>query len=103
MINITKIVNTAMTDKPLNSWIEQIARSTQINAASGDGSGVQVIQRKHKPLQGNIIVDVAEKIRPIMLKMFAGAKDENGVVLQPAKIRAMSLNLAQRLVKEQQN
>ena len=93
-----------MSEKPINFWLEQMAHQSQLEAAVDSGvSNVQVIQRKHKPVQGNIIVDVAEKIRPIMLKMFDGVRDENGVVLQPARIRAMSLNLAQRLVKEQQN
>jgi hypothetical protein len=89
-----------MTRDPINSWIEQIAGSNPMNAAGGDASGVQVIHRKHRPVQGNIIVDVAEKIRPIMMKMFAGAKDENGVVLQPARIRAMALDMAQWMVKK---
>lgn len=55
-----------------------------------------------KPIQttGNLIMSIAEAIRPWLMKMFEGARDENGMLVQPARVRAISLNVAQRLVKE---
>lgn len=49
----------------------------------------------------NPILDIAEKIYPWLLKMFDGIRDEHGIPLQPAHVRAISLNVAQRLAHKQ--
>ncbi len=91
-----------MDQDPINHWISKAAEMK--HAANDSASGVTVIARKHKPVnQGNVIVDLAEKMRPILMKMYSNTRDENEQLVQPARIRALSLNLAQRLVKEYQS
>jgi hypothetical protein len=88
-----------MEQDPINSWLDKVAELQ--HAAEAAPSGVNVIQRKHKPVnQGNVIIDLADKIRPILLKMFEGARDENEQLVQQAHVRGMSLNLAQHIVKK---
>jgi len=92
-----------MEQEPIDSWLEKMAE-VKHTATPIPASEVQVIQRRHKPVpQGNVIVDLAEKLRPILLKMYSGVRDENEQLVQPARIRALSLNLAQRLVKDYQS
>ncbi len=50
----------------------------------------------------NAILEIAEKIYPWLLKMFDGMRDDTGALLQPAHVRAISLNVAQRLLHLQQ-
>jgi hypothetical protein len=91
-----------MEKDPINSWMEKAAELR--HAAEFTTSEVQVIQRKHKPVpQGNVIVDLAEKLRPILLKRYKNVRDENGQLMQPARVRGIALNLAQYLVKEYQS
>jgi hypothetical protein len=91
-----------MDQDPISSWITKAADVK--HAVENAVSGVNVIQRKHKPVsQGNMIIDLAEKLRPILMKMYSGVRDENEQLVQPARVRAISLNLAQSLVKEYNN
>lgn len=66
-----------------------------------DGS-IQVIRTADMRSNGGSIIDIAEKLRPWLAKMFEGVRDENGMLVQPARIRGIALNLAQYMVKEQQ-
>jgi hypothetical protein len=50
---------------------------------------------------GRLIMEVADKIRPHLMKMFEGVRDENEMIVQPARVRAVALNLAQSIVKEE--
>lgn len=89
-----------MEQDPINSWLTKAAEMKHATEDSG-ASGVQVISRKHKPVnQGNVIVDLAEKMRPILTKMFEGVRDENEQLVQPARVRSIALNMAQDMVKK---
>jgi hypothetical protein len=87
-----------MSQEVINSWIKK-AKSAE-NATTRP-AGVQVIKRVET--RGNIIMEVAEKLRPYLAKMFEGIRDEEGLLLQPAHVRGIALNMAQELVKRQDN
>lgn len=44
-------------------------------------------------------MDIAEKIRPFVMNIYAGLRDEAGMLYQPAHIRGVALNMAQDLLK----
>jgi hypothetical protein len=89
-----------MSHDPIDNWIEKAKMSAQDNSEPSQ-SGVKVIRRPAKT-RGNVIMDIAEKLRPILTKMFEGARDENGMLVQPARVRAIALNVAQDIIKEQE-
>ena len=87
-----------MSHEAIDNWIER--------AKSGDkkmskASKVKVIKREQQT-KGNMIMDIAEKIRPWLSKMFEGVRDENGMVVQPARVRGIALNMAQHIVHQQE-
>jgi len=88
-----------MTNDAIDSWIKN-AKSGTLSAPVTPG--VKVIKRVPKS-KGNIIMEMAEKIRPWLMKMFEGVRDENGMLLQPAHIRGIALNVAQSIIKEEEN
>lgn len=59
--------------------------------------------RKTPPMPGNgrLIMEIAEKLRPWLTKMFENVRDENGMIVQPARIRGIALNVAQDIINEQ--
>lgn len=63
-------------------------------ASQGQGSQPRAVQST-----GQRIMELAEKLRPTLQNMFEGCRDENGMPVQAAKIRAIALNLAQNLIK----
>lgn len=73
-----------------NSWVE--------NSVGGaiPSAGASVYPES----RGRLIMGVAEKIRPTLAKMFKNVRDDDGILLQPAHIRAIALNMAQSIVKE---
>lgn len=87
-----------MSSESIGSWIKQAKAIGQAMPQSG---GVKVVKRAPKS-KGNLIMEIAEKIRPWILKMFEGVRDENGMVVQPARVRAISLNVAQSIVNDQE-
>ncbi|MEZ5690812.1 MAG: hypothetical protein R3D71_04010 [Rickettsiales bacterium] len=88
-----------MSNDAINSWVDRAANNQQPQSTNSE---IKVIKREVQS-RGNIIMNVAEKIRPFLLKMFEGVRDENGILLQPAHIRGIALNMAQGIVKEQES
>ncbi|MDE3016052.1 MAG: hypothetical protein KGI29_03920 [Pseudomonadota bacterium] len=93
-----------MSHDAINSWVEKAMQSED---TAGDAArapnGVQVIRRVQPSNKGKIIMEVAEKIWPSFMKLFAGVRDENDMVLQPAHVRGIALNVAQELVNKHQD
>jgi hypothetical protein len=93
-----------MTQDMIGNWVQKAKASdadanANADAAGSSGGGIRVIRREEKASKGNMIMDIAEKIRPILLKAFQGIRDENGVLYQPAHIRGFALNMAQDILR----
>ena len=89
-----------MSHDAINTWVDK-AKNT-IPASVG-AAAIQVVKRSQAESRGNSIMAIAEKIRPFLLKMFEGVRDEHGMLLQQAHVRGIALNMAQNIVKEQEN
>ncbi|MFO0389876.1 MAG: hypothetical protein ACK502_09210 [Alphaproteobacteria bacterium] len=89
-----------MSQDVIGDWVE---KAKQAEAAAASPSGVRVIRRQETQSRGAQIMEIAEKLRPWFTKMFEGVRDENGMLVQPARIRGISLNVAQSLVQEQES
>ncbi|MEK6746028.1 MAG: hypothetical protein ABL867_10120 [Rickettsiales bacterium] len=91
-----------MSHDAINSWVNgaKAAKPDLSNAAKS--AAIQVVRRTQAQARGNLIMDIAERIRPHLLKMFDGVRDENGMLMQPAHVRGIALNMAQKIAKEQE-
>ena len=89
-----------MSHDAINSWVEKA--KNQIGTQTESSNNVQVIKRMAPVTKGNIIMDLAEKLRPWLMTVFADLRDENGMLVQPARVRAIALNVAQDLVKQEE-
>jgi hypothetical protein len=90
-----------MSQDAINSWVKKAKNQPEL-AAAGAANGVQVIKRAAPVTKGNVIMDVAEKIRPWLMNVFNGLRDENGLLIQPSRVRAIALNVAQDIVRQQE-
>ncbi len=90
-----------MNEDNLNHWIDRAKINESLPKPP---SAVQVIKHVTKS-RGQIIMEISEKILPIMQNFFNGKRDNSGILLQPAHIRGIALNYAEYLVKakEQDN
>jgi hypothetical protein len=86
-----------MSQDTIGSWLEK-AKSSQSDESSSD-SRIKVIRREEPVSKGNMIMAIAEKIRPHLMSFFDGVRDDEGILLQPAHIRGMALNMAQGLLR----
>ncbi len=92
-----------MSHDAISNWVEKAKMSGEVSESAAASTGVQVIKRAPAPQsRGNAIMEIAEKIRPWLLKMFDGIRDENEMLIQPARVRAIALNVAQSIVIEQE-
>lgn len=55
--------------------------------------------KKAPQTTGQLIMQIAEMLRPRIAEYLKNARDENGMPVQPARIRGISLIIAQELVK----
>ena len=90
-----------MTQDAIGNWVEKARSSSDDSSSdnSGSGSRVKVIRREEVMSKGNMIMDIAERIRPFLMKLFQGLRDEAGMLYQPAHVRGIALNMAQDLLK----
>jgi hypothetical protein len=63
-------------------------------------SQVKKVSGKVQETVGQKILFVADLLYPVFLEGFKNSRDANGLLLQPAKVRSMSLNVAQELVRK---
>jgi hypothetical protein len=87
-----------MDEKVISHWLDK----TRARPASETAAGVQVIRREKAPPRGQIIMEMAEKLRPWIASMFENVRDDNGMLVQPSRVRGIALNVAQRIVHEQE-
>lgn len=52
--------------------------------------------------RGAKIMQLADEIRPALLKTLAAYRDENGMPFSPERVRGYALNMAQFLIKKQE-
>jgi len=83
----------------INEWVNN-AHATEATQDAAVRS-VKVI-RKETRSRGQIIMAVADALRPHFNKMFEGVRDAEGMLAQPAHIRAFALNVAQGIVRDQE-
>ncbi len=88
-----------MSHDAISSWVDK----AKIPAAPVVSQSAVKVVRREVQSRGNVIMEIAEKIRPFLQKMFEGVRDENGMLLQSAHIRGIALNMAQGIIKEQEN
>jgi len=86
-----------MSYETIGDWITS-AKSGAL--AAPKTPNIKVIKRVPKS-KGNIIMEVAEKLLPWLMQVFDGARDENGMLVQRSRIRAIALNAAQGIIAEQ--
>ena len=92
-----------MSHDAINSWVDNVKAGTKKELSSAVKlAAVKVVRRTESQTRGNIIIEIAEKIRPFLLKMFEGVRDKNGMLLQPANVHGIALNVAQNIAKEQE-
>jgi hypothetical protein len=89
-----------MSYEPINHWVEKAKMAAAHEPA--ETGGVQVIRRITNQNRGSIIMDIAEALRPWLMKMLQGVRDNDGLLLQPARVRALALNVAQSIVNDEE-
>ena len=85
-----------MTNEAIQSWIQK--SKDQSHANPKQQAGVTVIRTEPKS-KGAMIMDLADRIRPGLMKMFEGVRGDDNMLLAPATIRGYALNVAQELLK----
>lgn len=88
-----------MSHDSINSWVEK-AKSLVTGESEAAPAGVRVIRHSHHKPAGNLIMQIADALRPWLTKMFDGVRDQDGLPVQQAHIRGMALNVAQDIVKQ---
>ena len=58
------------------------------------------IKKKNFQTDGQKIMQLAEALRPHIAELAEGCKNSDGLPVQPATIRAISLDVAQNLIKK---
>jgi len=89
-----------MSHEAINNWVLE-AKDKQKKLAKKT-SEIEIIMRGEEIRNnGTVIMEISDKIRPFLQKLFTGVRDENGMLLQPAHVRGIALNVAQCIVKKQ--
>ncbi len=66
-------------------------------------AGKNAVKQKVAPqTTGAKIMHLADMIHPALMKKLQGCRDENGMPVQPARVRGLSLIIAQNLIKAQE-
>ena len=86
-----------MSHDAINNWVANAKSADKAGAANP--KAIKVVRATQS--KGNLIMEVAEKLRPHLLKLFEGVRDTEGMLLQPARVRGIALNMAQSIVQNE--
>lgn len=81
-----------MTQDSMGNWAEKAKNAVQNDA-------VKVVRREQTKSKGNTIMEIAEKIRPFLMNLFQGVRDDQGMLYQPSHVRGFALNIAQDVLR----
>lgn len=92
-----------MSNDAINNWVERARQSADSagDDAAPETGGVQVIRRV-QPSKGAVIMEFADKILPWVKHKLNGVRDNDGMLVQPATVRAIALNVAQSYLLEEE-
>jgi len=88
-----------MPNDSIGNWVEK-AKSSETSKMQT--SGIKVIRREEPKTKGQIILMIADRMFPRLMAFFKDKRDESGMLLQPAHVRGIALNLAEVLVKNRE-
>ncbi len=107
-----------MDEQNIKSWLKKAkANSEAVEGQNAPSSSLVVVGRNSKTnakdnnqnseyikkvSRGAMIMEIAEKLRPVFSNFFNGRRDDNGMLFQPSHIRGFALNCAEYLVKAQE-
>lgn len=79
-----------------------MSKQTTENWINKTGHGASVRKNAAAPVisKGATIMEMADRLWPHLSEMLRGVRDNNGMLLQPAHIRGIALNVAQDLMKK---
>lgn len=84
-----------MANETIGNWVEKAKANNATSAAPANG--VNVVRRTQQT-KGQMIMEVADKLWPGLLELFSNVRDKSGMLVQPAHVRGIALNMAQDLV-----
>ena len=91
-----------MSQDVINQWVKKAKAST--NSTQGSDA-VTVVRRSEKSgrakTKGEMIMSLADKLFPAFAKIFIGIPDDDGIIMQPAHVRGLALNVAQEVIKRE--
>jgi len=87
-----------MSHEAISSWVAK-ARERELVSVKPDGT--LVIQRVEPKDKGWAIMKIAETLFPWFTEMFKDKRDNSGMLMHPARVRALALNVAQDIIKKQ--
>ncbi len=85
-----------MNEDNINEWVGNARANENVAAAP---KGVKVIRKEQPKSHGTIIMEIAEKLRPSLMKWFDGKYNDDGMLIQPAHVRGFAIEMAENLVK----
>lgn len=89
-----------MANEPIGSWVNK-AKANQV--APSAPAGVNVVRREVPMTKGQMIMDLADKLWLGLPELFKDVRDRSGMLLQPAHLRGIALNMAQDLIRKQED
>ncbi len=85
-----------MANETISNWVSKAKNATPPAASQG----VTVVRRDVPMTKGQMIMDVADRLWPGLMELFKDVRDKSGLLLQPAHVRGIALNMAQDLVQK---
>ena len=86
-----------MPNETISHWVNKAKNNPVPQPAS---EGVTVVRRAVPMTRGQMIMDVADKLWPGLMDLFKDVRDKSGLLLQPAHVRGIALNMAQDLIQK---
>lgn len=84
-----------MSNGASSKWVGKTGHGDAVRVKKTAGTAHAVVKSK-----GQMIMEMADRMWPHLSEMLTGVRNDKGLLVQPAHVRGMALNIAQDLMKQ---
>lgn len=84
-----------MSNEATKKWVGKTGHGDAVRVKKSSSASSNIVMSK-----GAMIMEMADRMWPHLSEMLTGVRNDKGLLVQPAHIRGMALNIAQDLMNK---
>lgn len=92
-----------MNGENFNEWVGRAKNNEKrVTPPSKNKKPLNVLRNEPQKSRGAMVMEIADKLLPSLSRWFSGKYSDEGMLIQPAHVRGLAIDMAEGLLKKQE-